>query len=112
MNYKKLEAKILAMTDFANEGGDERESNGALAELRNELTKKLANATTVQAQNDLSPLIDENKKLVDKLRRTFQGDILAAKNFLTSAKDKSTVADVTNVINTVQPFKNELAKFW
>ncbi|WP_117275592.1 coiled-coil domain-containing protein [Mycoplasmopsis edwardii] len=112
VNYKKLEAKILAMTDFANEGGDERESNGALAELRNELTKKLANATTVQAQNDLSPLIDENKKLVDKLRRTFQGDILAAKNFLTSAKDKSTVADVTNVINTVQPFKNELAKFW
>ncbi|WP_031489305.1 GA module-containing protein [Ureaplasma canigenitalium] len=113
-NYKTNADKLNAIVDYPSDGENTTDlaaANRALNELKNTLRTKLVNANTVQAQNEVGKLIDAAVSLYTETKK-FKGDILASVNFINDAKDKNSVSDINNIKNKIQPYKEQLDRFW
>ncbi|WAM05943.1 hypothetical protein OM999_01670 [Mycoplasmopsis cynos] len=86
-------------------------ANNALNELKSSLWSKLSMLTRFNSQQDLRKLIDADYELYKETKK-LNGDILVAAQFLNEAKSKANVKDVSIIKNKIQPYKNQLNRFW
>ncbi|WAM07616.1 hypothetical protein [Mycoplasmopsis cynos] len=86
-------------------------ANNALNELKSSLWSKLSMLTRFNSQQDLRKLIDADYELYKETKK-LNGDILVAAQFLNEAKSKANVKEVSIIKNKIQPYKNQLNRFW
>ncbi|UWV92313.1 hypothetical protein [Mycoplasmopsis cynos] len=119
-NYKTISAKFNQFIPYTGDPAEDvKAANKSLEALKIKLWDELAKIGSKALQDQLVGIINENLELYKKSKTLFSGDILVATNFLDESlnllntkKDKTTVADVRTIINKMQPYKDELNRFW
>ncbi|CCP24286.1 GA module-containing protein [Mycoplasmopsis cynos] len=119
-NYKTISAEFNKFIPYTGSPAEDvKAANKSLEALKIKLWDELAKIGSKALQDQLVGIINENLELYKKSKTLFSGDILVATNFLDESlnllntkKDKTTVADVRTIINKMQPYKDELNRFW
>ncbi|WAM09996.1 hypothetical protein ONA24_01595 [Mycoplasmopsis cynos] len=113
-NYKSIADKINLFVNYTSsndESEDLSKANEALNELKTALWDKLVNTAGYDEQEQLRRLVDANIELYNETKM-LNGDILAVVNFLKDLKTKTMVEQINLIKNKIQPYKDQLKRFW
>ncbi|WP_029906475.1 hypothetical protein [Mycoplasmopsis opalescens] len=86
--------------------------NNKIDDLKNSLKTKVNKTTQVADLQNIVELIKKDTEIVNRLKTTFSGDILIAKNLTEELETKNDVADAEQVESKISGIKKELDRFW